>query len=76
VAHAVGEARRAEALGGGEDVDGFEEAGLAGAVAAEEEVTAGLGLPGERLEVAEAAGGELAEQAGRRPRREGFRAGL
>jgi hypothetical protein len=59
---AIGDLGGAEAAGGGERVDRFEEAGLAGAVAAEQEVRSRPGLPAERLQVAEVAGGEVSEQ--------------
>ncbi|MES1211654.1 MAG: hypothetical protein ABUL63_04915 [Acidobacteriota bacterium] len=62
VADAVFQARGAEAAGGGEDVDGLEQARLAGAVAAEEEVGARPRPPFERLEVAEVEQGQMGEQ--------------
>jgi hypothetical protein len=62
VLHAVGDLGGAEAAGGGEDVRRFDQAGLAGAVAAEEQVRAGPGPPQQRLQVAETFGGELGEQ--------------
>jgi len=62
VPHALGQAWSPEAAGGRDDVDGLEQAGLAGAVAAEEQVPAGTGLEVERLEVAEALGVEGLEQ--------------
>ncbi len=63
VPDALGEARGAEAPGGGDGVGPFEEAGLAGAVAPHEEVPARAGLPGEMGEVAEGLGFEAGEQA-------------
>ena len=62
VARAVGDLRSAKAAGGGGDVDGFEETRLTGAVAAQEEMRAGTGLPGEGLQVPEVADGEASEQ--------------
>jgi hypothetical protein len=62
VAHAVGELVGAEAAGGGERVGRLDQAGLAGAVAAEKKVRAGPGPPDERLQVAEVFGGDLSEQ--------------
>jgi hypothetical protein len=62
VAHAIGDLGGAEAAGGGERVGRFEQAGLAGPVAAEQQVRAGPGPPDERLQVAEIFGGELSEQ--------------
>jgi hypothetical protein len=64
VTGAVTELRGAEAPGGGEGVDRLEQAGLAGAVAAQQQVRAGARLPGQVLEVAEAAGFEAEEQRG------------
>ena len=62
VMHAVGDLGGAEAARGGRDVDGFEEARLAGTIAPQEEVGAGAGLPGEGLQVPEVAGREPGEQ--------------
>src|SRR5262245_45331310 len=61
VPDAVSELAGAEAPRRGEDVDRLQQARLAGAVAAEEQVRAPRGLPGEGLQVAEAGGGELDE---------------
>jgi hypothetical protein len=62
VARAVGDLGGTKAASGGGDVDGFEETGLAGAVAPQEKMRAGTGLPGEGLQVPEVAGGEAGEQ--------------
>jgi len=62
VAGAVRDLGSAKAARGGRDVDGFEEARLAGAVASEKEVRAGAGLPGQGLQISEVSGGEPGEQ--------------
>jgi hypothetical protein len=62
MAHAVGDLVGAEAAGGGDDVDRFEETGLAGAVAAEEEVRAPPRPPVEGLQIAEVVDQELGDQ--------------
>src|SRR6185295_4615140 len=63
VARAVGDLGGAKAARGGEHVDGLQEARLARAVAAEQEMGAGRRAPGEGLEVAKVARGEMGERA-------------
>jgi hypothetical protein len=62
VARAIGDLGGAKAACGGRDVDGFEKAGFAGAIAPQQEVRTGAGLPGEGLQVPEVASGEPGEQ--------------
>ncbi len=62
VARAIGDLGGAKAARGGRDVDGFEKAGFAGAIAPQQEVRTGAGLPGEGLQVPEVASGEPGEQ--------------
>ena len=59
--HAVLELRGAEAPRRGGEIDGFEQAGLAGAVTPRNEVAAGAHLPGDVGEVAEPMDGEALE---------------
>ena len=68
MAHAVAELGGAEAPRGSEHVDRLEEARLAGTVAAEHEVGAPFRPPDQRLQVAEAVGGQLGEHGGLEPR--------